>query len=502
MAANMNKMITSTSVSPSVAYSDLDARTQFVLNRVEFLKSIPAVLENEDDPASAAKVAVWRDNNYIALVVRCIMDPTEEIYDHAIWATANLLGSDDNKVCDLTRNAITEEVLQLLVTYAGYNTLSDPVRNGVCYLLYNLSKYPLPEKIAFTIGGEVFKNVLELGIHKKIDREALSDFLCAIENIAKNHSKAVNTEVLVSALNKFPFYTSTYRILLRIVGELAEQDNNQFSPNYMDALMKHFSKHIMEVSGRQRREMLWILSNLLAEGPVEAVMFWRLNKDLYKTVLDIAWDELCAGTEEHGSNAIGYEALFALANFLSSAKQLDEGVKRNVADDFVLESVLSSCCGHDNERISALAREALETFDSFKPIVLRPTEPDVIDLTCDSDDETEATESEIEDTEEETECFIHSAAARVPLARTDEQFGCCEAHVPSAADLLLSDQRGSESANVRRIVNLLVNLPAGEWAEVPADWTVTVADLTVLQHLGYVIVDGWVGINPEIYSGY
>jgi hypothetical protein len=495
MAANMNKMIA------PAAYSDLDARTQFVLNRVEFLKSIPKVLENENLPASAAKVAVWRDNNYIALVVRCIMDPNEEVYDHAIWATANLLGSDDERVREMTRNAITDEVLLRLVAFASQKNLSGPVRNGVYYLLYNLSKYPLTEKIASKIGGDGLKTVLELAANKALLKDAASDFLCALQNIAKDNAKAVNTELLVSALNKFPFHTSVYRHLLSIVGTLAEQENSRFSPNDKDALMKHFGAHIMEVSGRQRREMLWILSNLLAEGGVEAVMFWRIHKELRQHVVDIAWDELCAGKEEHGSDAIGYEALFALANFLSSAKNMSDDFKHDVADDYVLESLLSSCCGHENARIGALARETLETFDSFKPVVVRPAEPEVIDLTGDSD--TEATESEVEDagedTEEETDCLIHN---RPPLARTDEQIGCCEGPVPSAADLLLGFERGRESANVRRIVQLLVNMPVGEWAEVPADWSVTVADLTVLQHLGYVIVDGWVGINPEIYSGY
>lgn len=489
MASNMNKMNSS-----SAAYTDLDARTQFVLNRVEFLKSIPDVLRNEDDPANAAKLAVWRDNNYIALVVRCIMDPTEEIYDNAIWATGNLLGSDDKQVREMTRNAITEEVLNLLVTMNGYKTLSAPVRNGICYLLYNLSRYALPEKIAFKIGGEVFKNVLELRLNKSIYKDALSDYLHTIQHIAKDNAKAVNTALLVSALDKFPIHTTTYSSLLNIVGTLAEQENSYISINDEDALMKHFGKHIMEVSGRQRREMLWILSNLLAEGPVEAVMFWRLNKDLYKTVLDIAWDELCASTDMGNNENIGYEALFALANFLSSAKQLNEESKRELADDFVLESVLSSCCGHENVRIAQIAREALEVFDSFKPVVIRPTEPDVIDLTGDS--ETEATESEIDDTEDE-DCLI---TTRPRIISVEEQVACCEAPVLSAADLLLGADRGKESANVRRIVQLLVNLPVGEWAEVPADWSVTVADLTVLQHLGYVIIDGWVGINPEIYA--
>lgn len=493
MAANINKMNTS-SVAPSIAYSDLDARTQFVLNRVEFLKSIPDVLRNEDDPANAAKVAVWRDNNYIALIVRCIMDPNEEIYDNAIWATGNLLGSDDARVRDMTRNAITEEVLNRLVTMIGHNTLSAPVRNGICYLLYNLSRYPLSENIAYKIGGEAFKTVLELRLNKSIYKEALSDFLCTIQHIAKDNAKMVNTELLVSALDKFPFHTTTYNSLLSIVGTIAEQENC-LSPtiNAIDALMKHFSKNIMEVSGRQRREMLWILSNLLAEGSVEAVMFWHLNKDLYKTVLDIAWDELCSAMDV-GNENIGYEALFALANFLSSAKELNEDQKSELADDFVLESVLSSCCGHENQRIALVAREALEMFDSFKPVVVCPTEPDVIDLTADSDTESELTEEIDDDTEE---CLIKT---RPRLITVEEQIACCEAPVPSAADLLLGADRGKESANVRRIVQLLVNLPVGEWAEVPADWSLTVADLTVLQHLGYVIIDGWVGINPEIYA--
>jgi hypothetical protein len=484
MAATMNKMNT------SAAYSDLDARTQFVLNRVEFLKSIPDVLRDEENPVNATKIAVWRDNNYIALVVRCIMDPNEEVYDHAIWATANLLGSDDEKVRDMTRNAITDEVLQRLVQWAWQkdNQLSAPVRNGLYYLLYNLSKYPLPVVFMYKMAGPGFDTALSLNLNK----DAMGDLLGAIHNIAKSCPKAVYTDYLVPALDKFPMHTSTYRSILNIVGTLAEQEEIMFSNGGKSVLLKHFADNMVFASGRCRREILWILSNLVTEFDTPT-MLWNEHKNLYKQVVDIAWSELCTGVEGANNEAIGYEALFVLANFIESVNMKDEEFKRDVADDYVLESVLSTCVGHENTRIARLARETLETFDSFKPAAVRPVEPDVIDLTNETD-------SEIDDSAtEENECLIHN---RPPLFHTDEQVACCEEPVPSATDLLLGADRGHESVNVRRIVNLLVNLPVGEWAEVPADWTVTVADLTVLQHLGYVIVDGWVGINPEIYSGY
>jgi hypothetical protein len=498
MAANMNKMI-----APVATYSDLDARTQFVLNRVEFLKSITDVLQHEDLSENKAKVTVWRDNSYIPLIVRCILDPNEEIYDHAIWATGNLLGSDDEQVVLMTRNAITEEVLKRLVELAGNKTLSSPLRRGVNYLLYNLSKYSLPESILFAIGGPLLRGVLS---DERIagDKEARGDFLAAISNILKNEPKAINVDVLVEALAKNNSNSVMYRRVLRLVGALAELDG-MISITDIGHLMTIFSKHLNNTSRLTRRDMLWILSNLLTEFSAP-VVFIRDNSDLKKMVQDIVWEELCCG-KDNGDVILGREALFALANFVSTIKQhyANSGWQDDVTNDFVLEGLFGACSDHADPQIAQLGLEGLEMLDSFKPI---KAEEEIIDLTEDTESEVEDNYTETEETYTEDECYVHKPPAssvagwQPPLAHTNAVVSCCEEPVPSAADLLLGAGRGNESASVRRVVNLLVHLPVGEWAEVPADWTLAVADLTVLQHLGYVIHDGYVGINPEIFSGY
>lgn len=482
-----NKMSTS-----SAAYTDLDARTQFVLNRVDFLKSVTEVLQHEDRAENKAKVVVWRDNNYVSLIVRCILDPNEEIYDHAIWATGNLLGSDDEQVAMMARNAVTQEVLDRLIELAGKRG-KGALRRGVNYLIYNLSKYTISDAFFFAVGGPLLRGVFA---DERIagDKEARGDFFAAISNILKDCPRAINVDVLVEALAKNTSDSATYRRALRFVGSLAELDG-MVSITDIGHLMTIFSKHLEKAPCSIRREMLWILSNLMTEFAAPMVLM-KDHSNLKKIIQDIAWDELCAGNDD-ADVVLGREALFVLANFMSGAKQyLADEFKAILADDFVLESLFGACCDHVNPLVAQLGQESLDILDSFKPEVKAE---EIIDLTGDSDTESEVEEDDDAKTETVSEeCYVH----RVPLVRTNAVISCCEEPVPSAADLLLGADRGNESATVRRVVNLLVNLPVGEWAEVPADWTLTIADLTVLQHLGYMIQDGYVGINPEIYSGY
>lgn len=487
-----NKMI-SFATSPVTYASDLEARTQFVLNRLDFLKSIPIILADETLPANVTKVMILRDNNYIPLIVRCVMDNNEEIYDNAIWAVANLLGSDDEKVSKMTYTAITEEVLDRICTLIASPTASVAVRTGLCYLIYNMSNFDLPDTFCFRVGGPLLRSILDVNL--KLRTGAVLDYLSAIHNIANTKGETIEAEFLIDALSVYPSNSAVYRLILRIIGTMSEQDG-LFSPNALSSLLTCFTEQLDEVNTKQRREMLWILSNVMVET-LTPVMFYSEHTELKKLVVDIAWEELCTGKAGVHTDGVGVgaEALFVLSNFMEGVKRATTEFKQEVANDYFLESVLSSCAGHDNARIRTMAQEALTTLDSFKPVVTRPAEPEVIDLATTSEYEANA--------DDDDDCLIHAATyASVPLVNTDEQSACPEGPVPSAADLLLGSERGYESANVRRIVNLLVNLPVGEWASVPADWSLTVADLTVLQHLGYTIVDGWVGINTEIYSGY
>jgi hypothetical protein len=512
MAINMNKMIAPASNSVATApYSDLDARTQFVLNRVEFLKSITEVLQHEDRAENKAKVIVWRDNNYIPLIVRCILDPNEEIYDHAIWATGNLLGSDDKQVSLMARNAVTEDVLKRVIELAEQQNLAPAVRRGVHYLIYNLTPRRMPRFFNEAVGCSLLKKVLTDERFSR-DKEAHADFLAAVENIAKDEPTAVEEMLLVDALGGEP-RPHGWRRILNIIGTLSEQDG-MVCPTAINKLMGFFTKELEGESKRNgsRREMMWILSNLMTEfdAPYTLIMNHRKLKEI---VQNIAWEELCSGADDADVH-LGREALHVLANFIAGVKKMGydthppttvEDFRSLITGDFVLEGLFGACCDHENHIIARLGSEGLDLLDSFKPEV---TAPEVIDLTGDS--ESEDTKSEVEDngaeteevSDEEDDCYCHGYSNNVPLARTNAAVSYHEEPVPSAADLLLGADRGNESANVRRVVALLVNLPVGEWAEVPADWTLTIADLTVLQHLGYVIMDGYVGINPEIYSGY
>jgi hypothetical protein len=469
-------------------YSDLDARTQFVLNRVDFLKSVAEVIQNEDDAENVAKITVWRDNNYIPLIVRCILDPNEEIYDHAIWATGNLIGSDDDKVSLMARTAVTDDVLYRLIQIASQNTLSIIMRRGVNYLIYNMTREKTPSFFNEAVCGDLLKNMLE-HTHSK---EARNDFLAAIENISKYNPSVIQTQVIVETLLKDTL-PHGWRRLLKVIGTLAENDG-MLSPTAIDRLMTFFIRNLKSSRTRIRHEMLWVLSNIMTEI-ASPVLFIKYHAELKEIVHNIAWDELCDGKDD-ADTASGREALYVLANFVISAKDMSAEFKANIADDFTLEALFNACVYHDDSKVAQIGNEILELLVSFKP--------QIIDLTEDTESEVEDNEEETEEEEEEEEdeCYIHPP--RVQLAQTNEAIhcDCCEKPVPSAADLLLGEGRGNESASVRRVVNLLLNLPVGEWAAVPSDWTLTVADLTVIQHLGYTITDGYIGINTHVYSGY
>ncbi len=474
--------------SVSVSYSDLDARTDFVLNRVAFLQSVPGVMEHEHTPENKQKVAVWRDNNYIPLIVRSIMDPNEEIYDHAIWATGNLLGSDDAEVAAKTRAAITDDLLKRLVQMAGRISLSPGVQNGIYYLFWNLSQadYEMPRFFTEAIGNSLLKIMLREKLIGRVNPKARIDFLETVKNVANKDPSAINAELLTESLILDPDQSKSHSRLFHIVGTLAEQDS-MIRPLVISQLMTYLTKQLSasaDNTGITRKEMLWVLSNIMTE-PTAPAFFMCDHKELKSLVESIAWDELVAIKDSMGPDeVVGYEALFALVNYVSGgAKHMSEAFDKNIADDDGLYALFEACLVHRNKKVAAVARMGFDLISQmismFYPEIKEPVEMSCEDENCDEESDTET------DTENDV---------------TYETV--CEKPVPSASDLVLGERRGNESAAVRRVVSLLVNSPVGEWVEVPSDWTLTISDLTTLQHLGYTIKDGYVGINPEIYTEY
>lgn len=466
------------------SYSDLDARTEFVLNRVGFLQSVTTVLQHENTPENTQKVAVWRDNNYIPLIVRSIMDPTEEIYDHAIWATGNLLASDDTRVVTMTRAAITDDLLKRLVRMAGSVPLSPFVRNGILYLFKNFSDYEMPRFFTEAIGGSLLKIMLtdKRGV---VTLEARIDFLETVKNIAKKDPSAIDELLLIEALSN-PDQSRHHSQLFHIVRTLVEQES-MISPLGIDRLMTYFTKQLSASASADnntnitRHEMLWNLSNIMTE-PAAPACFAGEHKELKSLVESIAWDELVSHKED-ANNVVGYEALFVLVNYVYGAKHMSEEFQKNVANDDDLATLFGTCMVHDSAKVVAVARQGFDLISQM------------ISTFC-PDKYSEVIEEPVVEESVETH-WDESSADNTVKSESDT---VCEKPVPSASDLVLGARRGNTSAAVRRVVSLLVNSPVGEWIEVPSDWTLTISDLTTLQHLGYTIKDGYVGINPEIYS--
>lgn len=479
------------------SYSDLDARTEFVLNRVGFLQSVTTVLEHENTPEITQKVAVWRDNNYIPLIVRSIMDPNEEIYDHAIWATGNLLVSDDTQVAAMTRTAITDDVLKCLVRRAGYFNLTPTVRNGIHYLFYNLSKYyEMPRFFTEAVGHSILNTVLDKRLVTNLTPSGLIDFLETIKNIAKKDPSAINEHLLIDTLfdpyqsQKYSELVSQqYSRLFHIIGILAEQDS-MISPPAIHQLMTYLTRQLASSEPDiPRREMLWVLSNIMTELTAPE-LFAGEHKELKSLVSTIAWNELATrGREEPVDKTVGFEALFVLVNYVSGAKHMNEELQKNVANDDDLHSLFGACMFDDSAKVVAVAREGFDLISQM------------ISKFC-PDKYSEAIEEQVVGPviEEPIETQSDESSTENNVKSESESETVCEKPVPSASDLVLAARRGNESAAVRRIVSLLVNSPVGDWIEVPSDWTLTISDLTTLQHLGYNIKDGYVGINPEIYS--
>lgn len=461
------------------SYSDLDARTDFVLNRVGFLESVPSVMEHEHTPENKQKLAVWRDNNYIPLIVRSIMDPNQEIYDRAIWATGNLLGSDDAEVAAMTRAAITDDLLKRLVYMTGCYTLTSTVRNGIHYLFSNLSHYEMPRFFTEAIGNSLLKKIMLVLV---MNPKAQIDFLETVKNIAKKDPSAVNVTLLIDALFN-PKLSQNHSRLFHIISTIAEHDS-MICPLGISQLMTYFTKQLSasaaDNTGINRQEMLWVLSNIMTE-PTAPAFFVCDHKELKSLVESIAWKELVTDKEDADED-VGYEALFSLVNCVSGAKHMSEKFDKIIANDDNLVALFETCTVHHNKKVAAVAREGFDLISqmisTLYPDIKVPVETQCEDESCDKSD----TET---DTQNDVKCET-----------------VCEKPVPSASDLVLGERRGKESGAVRRVVGLLVNSPVGEWVEVPSDWTLTISDLTTLQNLGYTIKDGYVGINPKIYTKY
>ena len=484
------------------AYTELQARTQFVLDRVAFLKDVGLTLMNEGQPEADAKINVWVSNAYVPLVVRCIKSEDEAVRVEALWTVANLLGADTAVVREATKNALTSELLKSVLDYVFLE--SKETVECAAFLLANYARF---KNMSYADAQTIVYTACAKGIIT--NGKAATDLLWAANYAADKFPAAIPLSLVVNTLGDVTLTKEKTRQLRRLLGIAAEQDGLVHASLLEPVLVALERQLGVSHATGVRAELFWILSNVLTEPGAPEVFY--THKELLLTVID----ESCLA-----SNA-GLQAAYALANFVSMVK--DPVVQESLARGVAAESLAEACAVDiydlfyqlsfsEDRLLQQLGVEGLAPLQSYANIYYPQVDEVDVDLTDeDEDDDIEmaydavctAPEVKVAEATKPSIAVLHMAEEIAPAA------AAAPGRVPCAYELLYGSDRAScESSVVRHLVGLVERAMADPdvegdgWVKVPMDTMLSVSDLVTLQHMGYVFNGDWMGVNPAIYSGY
>jgi hypothetical protein len=424
----------------------------------DFLRSISNMLQ--DEKRYGAELTSLMRSHVLALALASVHSPVEAVRDEALWMAANLLGADDPALREFTIQRVNEQNIAT-VAARSYRNDSGLTAKSAAYFLFNWAKQidTIPD------AKRLVMDLLSIAL---VRRKGACDLLWAAIHVAKRFPETIPVHMLTTALRNEHMKPKRRALVWRLIGTAAEEKG--LVDGSIDTLMLRLENQLPhETNVALKKEMLWILSNLLNEERGVGIFHYKYYK-LRKEVEKIVWT--C-----HNRTGILHEALMVLANYAVLAKETE--ICNYLALDESLRILFRTFKkSGPTERIQQIAREGLAALESYAPV----------DVVVDIVDDDDATVSEIEPCNSEDEC----CAFRID---TRSSHFC-----PSAYDLLAGDYRGRESKAVRDLVELIENKPAGTWASVPPDYTLTIADLINIQHMGYVIQNGRFGINPALYS--
>jgi hypothetical protein len=514
------------------AYSELTARTQFILDRVAFLKDVGVTLMDEGTPAADAKINVWLSNAYVPLIVRCIKSDEEPVRAEALWTVANMLGADTAAVREATKNAMTQELLKSVLDYVFLES-----KDTVGCAAFLLSNYARFKNISYAEAQNIVYSACAKGIIT--NGKAATDLLWAANYAADKFPAAIPLSLVINTLGDTSINKDKARLLRRLLGLAAEQ-NGLVHANLLGPVITVLERLLEGAKGSGvRAELFWILSNVLTEPGAPEIFFG------HKTLLQEVIDESTLASKS------GLQATYALANFvtmvadpviqeslahgprtMSMAEAFGEyGYAFDIYDQFYQLSF------SEDAQLRALGAEGFAALLRYADIYYPEIPEDEDEDEDDDDDDDDATlevdteddyyydasgvKMEIEESIKVTTtapviAAVPVTAPAVPMARMEENIAPVEAdknewhvRVPCAYELLYGSDRAScESRTVRTLVSLVEramsdpDVEGDGWVKVPLDTVLSVGDLVTLQHMGYVFDGEWLGVNPTIYNGY
>jgi hypothetical protein len=464
----------------SPQYTELSARTAFILNRKNFLNDICEIVQgDETSTACRALLAVLLNNDYIPVVAQLMGDADQDTRDFASWAMGNLVGADTKAVADA---AVAAAMEQLTVVFENMRSPCIPLQRASSFLLCNLNR--------LTGSVEIRNHVMAI-----LENEEVRDFGKTTRNdllaiLARNADQThYSYRALNSLLNLFTEASNDELLyLLRILGDVTANqaihaEQYELVYDLVEGLL-YGHKH-----EKKFKTILWMLSNIITDsGAADVFVEHRL---LFNRVCELATTP--------DRPVARYNALFCLANciacirsdakkeLLRRSEEFRGAFQQTRMNQDNFQSTLDILAALDKAVVSAAAPE--EDSDSDYDDL-----PDLIDENGNivNGDDKPCERSGLY----HSGCWCNEtqqpAAAPVPIPLGP---------VPSAIDLCMGSNRNDLSPTVRYLVGFVVN-STDNWTPLPSDTVLTIKDLCALEALGYIISRGYIGVNPYLSNSW
>jgi hypothetical protein len=466
----------------SPQYTELSARTAFILDRKKFLNDIINMMQGDEEASDCkALLTVLLENDYIPLVARLMGDADQETRDFASWAMGNLVGADTKTVADAATAAAME---QLTTIFENMRSSLNPLQRAASFLLCNLNR--LTESL------EIRDHVMGL-----LENEELRDFpkgtrmdLLAIlsHNVDRTH---YNYRSLNSLINLYTEASNDELLhLLRILGDVTA--NQAIHPEQYELVydlvegLLYGDKH-----EKKFKTILWLLSNVVADGGAADVFVEH----------GLLFDRVCELAVATGRPVARYNALFCLANCIACIRSDDKKEWLRRSEEF------RGAFG-DTQMNRNNFQSTLDLLGEFDRAAAPPAaEDDSTDSDSDSmPDLIDASGNVVYDDEKPCErsglyhngCWCNETQQAPALATSAP---ILLGPVPSAIDLCMGGSRNNLSPTVRYLVGFVVNATE-KWTALPPDTLLTVRDLYALEALGYMVSRGYIGVNPYLTASW
>ena len=473
--------------------TELKLRTNFILDRAAFLESVCEAVHKEDTRQAYDMLDLLLNNDYPSIIASILSaKATANDRDQAVWALANLLGSDRQDVRAAANRACLSARAQI------FNNLLAPetpvLQKSIAYLLFNwLTRFGKNEEV-----DEQVLRLLDTGFIRNVKPVAVRIDLVAAAKAALRRTQAGAkaarevVKMLEAATNK-----RELDLLLKAFSEICSEDGEKssFAPADHAAvfdLFEHLLLGEVELTQQQYVELLWSLSNFVCEPEAADKFFTRA--DLRAEVV-----ALCEAEDD----AVRAEAGWVLANAIK--KSTWESTQEDIGTDYGLRYTLywEAVLHEKSSKLYTAIHESLDRLSELEAL-FAPLE----------EDEDEDALTEIAEEEEIVPGLtaaqicemagVYNGHFNLPCDRPDPSpaVAATEAPLPSALELVAGPVTHNGSATLRGLVFSLKNAAAAgnAWVPVAAGTTFTIEDLTLMGSLGYVLANGYFGINPCLRS--